>query len=31
VFADNEPAFALYRSLGFRPSGEPGPDMLLVG
>lgn len=31
VFADNEPAFTLYRSLGFQPSGEPGPDMLLIG
>jgi ribosomal protein S18 acetylase RimI-like enzyme len=31
VFADNEPARRLYESLGFRMSGDPGPDMLLIG
>ena len=31
VFADNPPAIALYERLGFELSGEPGPDMLLVG
>jgi ribosomal protein S18 acetylase RimI-like enzyme len=31
VFADNDPAIALYHALGFRRSGAPGPDMLLVG
>jgi ribosomal protein S18 acetylase RimI-like enzyme len=31
VFADNPPAIALYERLGFVMSGEPGPDMVLVG
>lgn len=31
VFADNDPALALYQGLGFAMSGDPGPDMLLVG
>lgn len=31
VFADNVAAFTLYESLGFVPSGPPGPDMMLVG
>ena len=31
VFADNPPAIALYEQLGFAMSGEPGPDMVLVG
>jgi ribosomal protein S18 acetylase RimI-like enzyme len=31
VFADNTPARRLYESLGFEMSGEPGPDMLLIG
>lgn len=31
VFADNLPARRLYESLGFLMSGDPGPDMLLVG
>jgi ribosomal protein S18 acetylase RimI-like enzyme len=31
VFADNPPAIALYEQLGFVMSGEPGPDMVLVG
>ena len=31
VFADNSPAVGLYESLGFRPSGAPGPDLILVG
>lgn len=31
VFEDNVPARTLYERLGFVMSGEPGPDMLLVG
>jgi predicted GNAT family acetyltransferase len=31
VFADNTPARRLYESLGFAMSGDPGPDMLLIG
>ena len=31
VFADNPPAIALYRSLGYDLSGAPGPDMLMTG
>lgn len=31
VFADNPPAITLYEQLGFVMSGEPGPDMVLVG
>lgn len=31
VFDDNVPARRLYERLGFVVSGEPGPDMLLVG
>ncbi len=31
VFEDNEPARTLYERLGFRVSGDPGPDMVLVG
>ena len=31
VFADNPPAIALYERLGFVMSGDPGPDMVLVG
>jgi ribosomal protein S18 acetylase RimI-like enzyme len=31
VFADNVPARRLYESLGFVMSGDPGPDMILVG
>ena len=31
VFADNLPAIALYERLGFVSSGDPGPDMVLVG
>jgi ribosomal protein S18 acetylase RimI-like enzyme len=31
VFADNPVAIALYEGLGFRMSGEPGPDMVLIG
>jgi len=31
VFADNPPAIALYERLGFVVSGDPGPDMVLVG
>jgi ribosomal protein S18 acetylase RimI-like enzyme len=31
VFADNVPARSLYERLGFVMSGQPGPDMLLVG
>ena len=31
VFEDNDAAIALYQSLGFEFSGEPGPDMILVG
>jgi ribosomal protein S18 acetylase RimI-like enzyme len=31
VFSDNTPARRLYESLGFEMSGEPGPDMLLLG
>ena len=31
VFVDNDPAIALYRSLGFDFAGDPGPDMLYLG
>jgi ribosomal protein S18 acetylase RimI-like enzyme len=31
VFSDNVPARRLYESLGFVMSGDPGPDMLLIG
>jgi ribosomal protein S18 acetylase RimI-like enzyme len=31
VFADNIPARRLYEGLGFRMSGDPGPDMIYVG
>lgn len=31
VFADNPPAITLYERLGFVMSGDPGPDMVLVG
>ena len=31
VFADNHPAIALYERLGFVMSGDPGPDMVLIG
>jgi ribosomal protein S18 acetylase RimI-like enzyme len=31
VFADNAPARRLYESLGFEMSGDPGPDLLLIG
>lgn len=31
VFVDNDPAVALYLRLGFQRSGDPGPDMLLIG
>ena len=31
VFADNLPARRLYESLGFTMSGDPGPDMILIG
>jgi ribosomal protein S18 acetylase RimI-like enzyme len=31
VFADNVAARALYADLGFVMSGDPGPDMLLIG
>jgi ribosomal protein S18 acetylase RimI-like enzyme len=31
VFADNVAARALYADLGFVTTGEPGPDMLLIG
>jgi ribosomal protein S18 acetylase RimI-like enzyme len=31
VYADNTPARRLYESLGFAMSGDPGPDMLLIG
>jgi len=31
VFADNPSAIALYERLGFVMSGDPGPDMVLVG
>ncbi len=31
VFADNVPARHLYERLGFAMSGDPGPDMILVG
>ena len=31
VYAENTPARRLYESLGFEMSGDPAPDMLLVG
>lgn len=31
VFEDNEPARAVYERVGFQMSGDPGPDMVLVG
>jgi len=31
VYADNTPARRLYEGLGFAMSGDPGPDMLLIG
>jgi ribosomal protein S18 acetylase RimI-like enzyme len=31
VYADNTPARRLYESLGFDMSGDPAPDMLLIG
>lgn len=31
VFADNPVAIALYEGLGFEMSGDPGPDMVLIG
>jgi ribosomal protein S18 acetylase RimI-like enzyme len=31
VFSDNVPARRLYEDLGFVMSGDPGPDMILVG
>lgn len=31
VYAENVPARRLYESLGFEMSGDPAPDMLLVG
>ena len=31
VFSDNTPARRLYEGLGFMMSGDPGPDMLLIG
>ena len=31
VFVDNTPARRLYESLGFEMSGDPAPDMLLLG
>ena len=31
VYADNSPARRLYESLGFEMSGDPAPDMLLIG
>ena len=31
VFSDNMPARRLYEGLGFVMSGDPGPDMLLIG
>ena len=31
VFSENVSAFRLYERLGFVPSGEPGPDMVLIG
>ena len=31
VFADNTPARRLYEGLGFKMSGDVGPDMLLIG
>ncbi len=31
VFSDNVPARRLYEGLGFLMSGDPGPDLLLVG
>jgi ribosomal protein S18 acetylase RimI-like enzyme len=31
VYADNTPARRLYESLGFEMSGDPAPDLLLIG
>jgi ribosomal protein S18 acetylase RimI-like enzyme len=31
VYSENTPARRLYEGLGFAMSGDPGPDMLLVG